>query len=281
MDPLTPPLKSRSGKDYLAKQIVSLMPPHRHYVEPFFGSGVVLLARNPDDPLLSLPPYRGVSEVVNDIDGRLTNLWRVLQDPDLFSRFRRVIEATPLARPEWERAHPHQYGKDPVADAVAFFIDCRQSFRGMSQSFTRIARKRTRRGMNRTVSQWLTVVEGLPALHRRLSRVVIESMPAVELIRREDTPDTLFYCDPPHLQDGWVAGNISPFQMTEADHRELLEVLRGCRGKVMLSGRWSDVYADGLDGWERFAYDLPTGTAKSRQTEVIWCNFLPPILEGT
>ncbi len=42
------PLKWYGGKHYLAKQIIELMPPHLHYVEPYFGGGAVLFARDPN-----------------------------------------------------------------------------------------------------------------------------------------------------------------------------------------------------------------------------------------
>ena len=63
---LTQPLKWFGGKHYLAPKIIALMPPHLHYVEPFFGGGAVLLARNPEDQRLWLPGHKGVSEVVNE-----------------------------------------------------------------------------------------------------------------------------------------------------------------------------------------------------------------------
>ena len=74
---LTPPLKWPGGKHYLAKDIIDLMPLHTHYVEPYFGGGAVLLAKNPE----------GVSEVVNDLNGDLTNFWRVLQNESDFEQF--------------------------------------------------------------------------------------------------------------------------------------------------------------------------------------------------
>jgi DNA adenine methylase len=59
------PLKWHGGKRYLAKRLVAMMPPHLHYVEPFAGGLSVLLAKDPE----------GVSEVVNDLDGELSNFW--------------------------------------------------------------------------------------------------------------------------------------------------------------------------------------------------------------
>jgi DNA adenine methylase len=65
--------------------------------------------------------------------------------------------------------------------------------------------------------------------------------------------------------------------MSEAKHRELLDVLRRCEGKVMLSGYPSRMYDDMLAGWTRHTFDMPNhaagGAKKDRETEVLWCNF--------
>src|ERR1700733_9466940 len=82
---VSPPLKWHGGKWYLAPKIVALMPLHIHYVEPFAGGLSLLLAKDPE----------GVSEVVNDLDGELTNFWRTLQHEDTFAQFKRILEAMP------------------------------------------------------------------------------------------------------------------------------------------------------------------------------------------
>src|SRR5437588_10703840 len=104
------------------------MPPHIHYVEPFAGGLSVLLRRNPE----------GASELVNDLNGRLINFWRVLQNARSFSRFRRSVEAIPLARPEWDKARSHNSTGNRVDDAVAFFVECRQSRSGLLERFTSV-----------------------------------------------------------------------------------------------------------------------------------------------
>src|SRR5687768_2987691 len=101
----TTPLKTHGGKHHLARRTVALMPRHRHYVEPFCGGCSVLLARDPADRRLWLADTsadRGVSELVNDLDGRLINFWRALRGEDTFPRFLRQVQAIPLARAEWE-----------------------------------------------------------------------------------------------------------------------------------------------------------------------------------
>jgi DNA adenine methylase len=262
---LTPPLKWHGGKHYLAGKIVALMPPHLHYVEPFAGGLAVLLAKNPE----------GVSEVVNDLDGELTNFWEMLRHPETFNWFRHAVEATPFSRAAWERAA--EGGNDALERAVAFFIRCRQSLAGRRDTFAPLSRTRTRRGFNEQASAWITAVEGLPAVHARLRRVVVENRPALEVIRREDGPGTLFYFDPPYLPVTRTARQVYEFEMSEADHLELLDALLACKGKVMVSGYPSELYYSKLAGWTRHTFDLPNnaaaGKSKGRETEVVWCNF--------
>jgi DNA adenine methylase len=261
------PLKWHGGKHYLATRIVALMPPHLHYVEPYAGGLAVLLAKDPE----------GVSEVVNDRSGELTNFWRVLQRADSFARFQRVIEAVPFSEVQWRQADERVSHPDPVARAIAFFIRCRQSLAGRMDSFAPLSRRRTRRGRNEQASAWQSAVQGLPAVHARLWRVAILDRPAVEVIRQQDGPGTLFYCDPPYLPGTRAAPEVYGHEMSEADHRELLDMLRQCRAKVMLSGYPSALYDAALASWTRHTFEVPNnaagGKAKDRETEVLWCNF--------
>jgi DNA adenine methylase len=165
-----------------------------------------------------------------------------------------------------------------VGRAVGFFILCRQSLAGRREGFAPLTRRRTRRGMNEQASAWLRAVDGLPAVHARLQRVVILNRPAVEVIRTQDGPDTLFYLDPPYVPDTRGSGEtFGKFDMTEAEHQELLEVIKGLRGKVMISGYACPLYESALLRWCRHEFDLPNNAAggdfKRRMTEALWCNF--------
>ncbi len=78
----------------------------------------------------------------------------------------------------------------------------------------------------------------MPAIVERLRTVQVVCRPAVEVIRTWDGPETLFYCDPPYLHSTRKMGSRSIYgcEMSDDDHRELAGVLRGCRGRVVLSG---------------------------------------------
>lgn len=279
------PLKWHGGKHYLARKIIALMPSHLHYVEPYAGSLAVLMERDPNRDWLGeqLPSYlKGCSEVVNDLHGDLMNFWAVLQDPQLFDRFQRVVEAVPFSETIWGLAEKLSRDIDIVLRAVGFFIRCRQSRAGTFKGFATLSRNRTRRGMNEQASAWLTTVEGLPEVHARLKRVVILNHDAIDVIKQQDGEKTLFYLDPPYLFETRASTGQYDHEMTEADHRELLAVLSSSKGKFLLSGYPSDLY-DGCAkecGWHQVDYELPNnaggGDEKRRMTERIWMNFKPP-----
>lgn len=124
MAQLTQPLKWHGGKYYLRKWIVGLMPPHLHYVEPFFGGGGILLARDPNRDWMAtgaekLPAaLKGSSEVVNDLHGELINFWRVLQDAAHFDSFRQRMEMTPFSEAEFDRAFEFSQTGEADRDAT-------------------------------------------------------------------------------------------------------------------------------------------------------------------
>lgn len=271
------PLKWHGGKCYLAPKIVDLMPPHVHYVEPYFGGGSVLLAKDPE----------GISEVANDLNAELTNFWACLQNEAAFAEFARQASAIPFSEAEFRdscrQLAPEDcadgYGRFSVVQAVRFFVRCRQSLAGRMDSFAPLSKTRVRRGMNEQASAWMTAVDGLPAVHARLRRVVILNRPALEVIEQQDGQDTLFYCDPPYLHGTRATTGEYAHEMTAADHVELLGMLATIKGKFLLSGYASGVYdrVAALEGWRRYDFDLPNnaagGKGKRRMIECVWCNF--------
>jgi DNA adenine methylase len=127
----------------MARRIIALMPRHLHYVEPFAGGLAVLLARDPADRRLwaqEAPPahLRGVSEVANDTDRRLTNFWRVLERAETFERSCRVVQAVPFCEAEWDDAAGRLDHPDAVERAVAFFVRCRKALAGRMDTFTAV-----------------------------------------------------------------------------------------------------------------------------------------------
>lgn len=277
------PLKWHGGKGQMAGKIVALMPPRAknpndpaaddsgwlHYVEPYFGGGSVLLANDPE----------GISEVANDLNGSLANFWNVLRCPTEFTALQRFLEATPFSEDLFKKIGDDLGGGTPVDRAFRFFVRCRQSLSGRMKGFAGITRNRTRKGMNEQASAWLNCIEGLPAVHERLKRVLIRNVNAVECIKKEDGARTLFYLDPPYLHETRATTGEYAHEMTNEEHARLLMLLSGIKGRFLLSGYRSDLYDDAAKrwGWKCHTFDMPNNSAggktKERRTECVWMNF--------
>lgn len=277
------------GKQYLASRILALMPRRKspdnpagwcHYVEPFAGGLSVLLAQDPE----------GISEVVNDKNGALSNLWRVLCSPRAYKTFVRLAQPIPFSEDVYNAASDRlgkgcdmEPGAACVICATAFFVVCRQSLAGRMKSFAPLSRTRVRRGMNEQVSAWLTAVEGLPDVHERMKRVVVLNRDALDVIRQQDGPNTLFYLDPPYLHETRATTKDYAHEMTREQHAALLDALDKLQGKFLLSGYRSDLYDEHGDvcGWFREDVEVPNnaavGDSKRRMTECVWMNYEPGV----
>ena len=269
----TPPLKWHGGKNYLAEWIRSLSPEGRyiHRVHPY-GGGLGEFWNW---------PHEGIGEVVNDIDGRLANLWWMLQDPEKFAEFGRLIEAVPFSEDEFELSvFMEAIRPQPCVERAArFFILVRQSRQGLMTGFATLSRNRTRRGMNEQVSSWLSAVEGLPEVHARLKRVVILNRDALDVIRQQDGPQTFFYCDPPYLGPERSTPGTYRYEMTGGQHGDLLNCLTDIEGYCALSGYHSLLYDEwaadtGMVCHEReIDNKAASGKTKEKKTECLWVNY--------
>lgn len=112
--PSRPVLRWHGGKWLLAPWIISHMPAHRVYVEPFGGAASVLM-RKP----------RAKSEVWNDLDGDLFNLFDVLRGPNSAAVIR-AVSLTLFSRADFERAY--EPADDPVERARRLLIRSHQGF---------------------------------------------------------------------------------------------------------------------------------------------------------
>jgi DNA adenine methylase len=271
----TPEVALNGGKHYLARRIVALMPSHLTYCEPYAGGLSVLLAKS----------FEGISEVINDVSQELCNFWRVLQDEQQFGLFARAVSAVPFSEHHWQSAQ--RFDSDDctsaVTRAVAFFVLARQSLAGRlaDPAFAAISKTRTRRGMNEQVSAWLSAVEGLPAVHTRLKRVLILNRDALDVICQLDHPQTLYYCDPTYLHETRTTTSDYQHEMTPEQHATLLDTLAGIQGKFLLSGYRSTMYDDAArkHGWKRVDIEVANhasaGKRKRTMTECVWLNYDP------
>lgn len=261
-----PILRYHGGKWRIAPWIIGHFPPHRVYVEPFGGAASVLLRKS-----------RSYAEVYNDLDDDLVNLFRILRSADA-ERLVELVRFSPFARTEFLAAYEHC--TDPLEKARRLIV---RSFMGFGSDGTTGKSTGFRANSNRSGStpalDWSRYPHALAAAVERLTGVIIEHRPAIDVMRQHDSATTLHYVDPPYLPT--VRGQSRPgsgllkhtyrHELSIDDHCELLAALLDMKGMVVLSGYSSQLYEEMLLGWERIEREAMADGAQKR-IEVLWCN---------
>lgn len=243
----------------MAKEIVSYMPPHRSYLEPFFGSGAVLFNKPPS-----------AIETVNDIDGDITNFFKVLREhtADLIE----AISLTPYSREVFNDAHENR-GTTEFDRAYRFAIRSRMGhgFKPYQKTGFKIDVHGRQNGY--AVNCWNKMPYVLADAALRLKGVQIENRPALDIIKKFNHDNVLIYADPPYLLNT-RGGKQYRYEMNEQDHLDLLAALVEHKGSVMISGYPSDMYDSELKGWYK-VHKKSYNQNADPSTEVLWCNFIP------
>ncbi len=124
------------------------------------------------------------------------------------------------------------------------------------------------------VSRWLGSVEGLAEIAQRLLRVQIENAPAIDVIKRYDSEQTLFYCDPPYPHDSRGDTHAYGYEMSDEDHRQLAECLHNVKGKVAISSYPSSLMSELYEKWQCIeAPSRKIHSVKQDRVELLWINY--------
>lgn len=258
-----PAIRYHGGKFRLAPWIIEQMPEHVCYVEPFGGAAGVLLQKP-----------RSYSEVYNDLDGEVVNLFRVLRNPELNQRLQDACRLTPYSRDEF--CHAQQPATDSVERARRMVVRACMGFGsaagiGGNSGF----RGDSKRKYANAAHLWERYPENLAALCQRLQGVIIENKDALSVMRAHDAQTTMHYIDPPYVPETRVQGNrYYAYEMTVEGHEQLLAVARTMTGMVMISGYDTEVYNDMLSGWAKTEKTsrISAGRGTKVRTECLWLN---------
>lgn len=204
------------GKSQLAKTIIKMMPAHKTYCEVFGGAGWVLFKKSASSV-----------EIINDVNSELVNLYRIYK-----YHFNAILEeySTQLiSRDDFQRFRETPAAAlTDVQRAARFYYILRNCYgaRITNPTFTSHPLRPAGLKLGEELKQHLQSV------HQRLQRVTVENQSYDHVISRFDTPDTLFYLDPPYYEfEKYYGKDI----FGRDDFVKLAEQLRGIKGKFILS----------------------------------------------
>jgi len=274
------------AKRNLAPVIVELIGKHKVYWEIFCGSMAVLLGK---------PPCG--METVNDLNGDLVNLARVIQDKKLSLKLYEKLSRTLYSSKLWEESkerwtdHCYDDGEVSVDRAYDFFVASWMGRNGVSGTkrcnYQFVLRWCMGGGQGAT--RWGNVVRSMPAWHKRLQNVVIVQHDAFYLLENiKDEKGTVIYADPPYF----VKSSKYVHDFEAADHVRLAEMLGRFKKTKVIVSYYDDPRLEQLyPGWARphvgttrqplrnatKSKKSPAPSKSSKQQEVLLVNRMEPV----
>ena len=219
---MIPPISYYGGKQKMAKNITPLIPQHTVYVEPFCG-GATILFKKPWPSVTSSGHYR---EVINDLDSNLIHFFKTLRDN--CEELCKFLELTPFSEQiyqEYKSKNFHKLGD--LERAAAYWYNIMTSFSyKLDTGFGKAV-------FTKSPSYNLfNKINNLNEYISRMRQLTIMNSSALDVIKKWDSPQTFFYCDPPYPNTD-QRGYINKFSV--ADFQELVNTLENCQGSFMLS----------------------------------------------
>lgn len=262
------PIKYFGGKNGFANKILNQFPDNytkMDYVEPFCGSAALLFHKE-----------KSPIEVINDLDTNIYSLFKVLVDKELFEQFKNLCDLTPYS----EQLNK-EYTKDLKGDlelldrAYKFFYVNRSCYNGLGGFSSSSV---IRRNMSKSVSDYLSSIDGLYQIHNRLSPVIIFNQDALKLIKKCDKENVFMYCDSPYANETRSAGRYNHDFTDEMQNSYLKTILEVKNAKLLISGYYCDRYKVlEENGFKRIDMEIKTQNnnreGKSK-IESLWKNYV-------
>ena len=241
------------GKNRLAPKLVQLIPAdHVVYCEPFGGAASVLLTKE-----------RSKIEVYNDLNEGLYSLFRVVSDEQYFAKFYGQLVLHRYSRQAFDRnLERWRCSSDIIERALAFYILARQSFGGKCETFGY-----ERGATGNKVPSYLHALDSLPDIHERTTGVIVEHHDWRLVLGAYDTPQTVFYVDPPYVPESRRSANDYTHELTPSDHIDLVHRLLALQGRAILSGYPNLIYKPLEDaGWKRLEWQVTSSACGTTRT---------------
>lgn len=227
------PLIWFGGKSKQAEHIISKMPNHKVYIEPFGGAAHVISQK-----------ARINHEVYNDIDGIVVNfIMQAIENTELL--IQKCIQL-PYSRQLYEKWRNEELPRDPFEQAVRFFYLNRSAIsKGNAEEVPKTGWRHSTSSSQNPAMGYVNACNHIKAFAKRMQGVMIERLDFRTIIEKYDSDEAMFYVDPPYVgREKFYAGGF-----TLEDHYELAEMLNAVKGKVIVSYYPDPIINELYQGW--------------------------------
>ena len=245
----------------MTNEIISHFPKNYDiYIEGFGGGASVLFEKERDK-----------IEIYNDLGRNVYSLFKVMSDKELFEQMKEKLDIT-FYSSDIRKEFIEDLKKDDLSlmdRAYRYFYVNRSSFNSVGGFSTTML---VRRNMSKSVSDYLSSIDGLLEVHNRLSSVIIENRDIFELIEKYDNENVFFLLDPPYVSNTRSSNTEYEIEMSDDEHRKLVDTVLNGKGKFLICGYEHPIYDKLVEnGWKLYKYNSPN--SNSDRIECLWYNY--------
>jgi len=214
MEFMAKPFGHPAGQTLQGKRIISLIPKHNKFVEPFCGSATIFFMKDPTDG----------KEILNDLSANYTKALRLLKNIN-DDQIKKIIKKNWTGSASYFSKIKNMTPPQDDIDWLHWFLyKTTLSFGSMGGSFDS-----SDEGHTRTLNQ----ARRYEKIRDRMKNATITKKDWVECVREHDTKDTFFYIDPPYYSA--KDKRASSFKIGEVDLKDFVKVLKSIKGKFICS----------------------------------------------
>lgn len=240
--------------------LVSLLPDHKIYVEPFLGAGSILFGK-----------AKCKCEAVNDLDGNLINFWKVCRDDHeaLIRSFECIPNSKQAVDTYWDKYCAGEYESDLERAHIFYCL----VVRGLGEDMRSLIFERN--CISHSAFSANTIEQTISDVYERLIHVQIECQDFTEVMHFYDSPDTVYYLDPPY-HDG--CHKCVTHKFDDERCQELADICKNLKGKFLLTINDDDFMRDtfkdfNVNTYETYYSVCKTNSRRKPFSELIITNY--------
>ena len=196
-------LRRLGNKKKIAKEIQKYFPPHKIYIEPFFGAGGMFFNKP-----------KAKYNIVNDLDSDVFNLFNVVmnQKEELEKAFYMMPIHSDLLK-HWKDNEE----TEPIKKAIRFLFLSNLTVSGYGSSLRLNAVENSKIQIEENIKNTFDYLKDVRFMNKDCNKFI----EAITFRCENEINDSFIYCDPPYLGTGDNYSN----SFTEEQSKELFDTL--------------------------------------------------------
>jgi DNA adenine methylase len=206
-------LRRLGNKKKIAKEIQKYFPPHKIYIEPFFGAGGMFFNKP-----------KAKYNIVNDLDSDVFNLFQVVMNQK--EELEKAFYMMPI-HSDLLKYYKENKETDPIKKALRFLFLSNFTIMGTGTSIRGSSTEESKENIDKNLKDTFDKLQYVKFFNFDF----IDFFRTISFRRQSEIDGVLVYCDPPYLETNDNYSN----SFTKEQSKDLLDTLEKTKCKFAMS----------------------------------------------